>query len=103
MDFSWLGAKRKLPKNYSELGQSTVEYIMLFALVGVLVSYLFESESFQRYFGDDGVISSTLRFEYEYSYRHARPGREPFKYPSYSTGEHESYNGRFFSAADPYP
>lgn len=104
MDFSWLGVKsfyfliRK-----SNSGQSTVEYILLFAVVASFMSLVFKSDEFNKYFGQEGVISTTLRYELEYSYRHARGGSQGYSKPSYNGGSHESYNGRFFGAADPYP
>jgi hypothetical protein len=80
-----------------------VEYILLFAVVAALVGLVFKTDQFKRYFGPGGKIATTLRYELEYSYRHARPGKIPYSKPNYTGGRHDSYDGRFFSSKDAYP
>ncbi len=86
-----------------ERGQSTVEYILLFAVVISLISFVFKSQAFTDLFGKNGKFADVYRRELEYSYRHGRYGRELFKAPNYKSGRHDSYNGRFFGSKDAYP
>jgi hypothetical protein len=79
---------------------------MLFAMVAILVTSVFNSDSFKKIFGKQGTFAKTYKEEIEFSYRHALRGREEFSQPSYSA-PHSSYtNGgttRFFGARDAYP
>lgn len=86
----------------TQKGQSLVEYILLTAIVSVLVSVVFKSQKFQEIFGENGRFSNTFRRQMEYSYRHALEGNREFRTPNYQSGDHDSYRGRFFGAADPY-
>lgn len=83
-------------------GQSTVEYILLFAVVATLVTFVFKSKQFQDLFGDEGKFANIYKKEIEYSYRHGLGGREPFTQPDYKSAQHDSYSGRFFGAVDAY-
>jgi hypothetical protein len=103
MDINGLESKRSIFKYNNELGQSTVEYILLFVVVASIVALVFKTDQFDEYFGAQGKIATTLRYELEYSYRHGRPGNTPYSKPNYGGGRHESYNGRLFSSKDPYP
>ncbi len=91
----------------NEQGQSTVEYILLIAVSISLVYMVFTSGPFEGMFGDKGQFATVFKSEIEYSYRHALGGRKPYRTPSYSGGNHDSYkNGsetRFFGAKDKYP
>ncbi len=89
--------------NLTQQGQSTVEYILLFAVVIALVSLVFQSSEFKNLFGKNGKFSDKFRREMEYSYRHGLSGDKPFKEPQYKERVHDSYNGRFFGARDAYP
>ncbi len=91
----------KLSQN--QQGQSLVEYIMLMAMVIFLVSSVINSSIFQDFFGPQGAFSTTFKQEIEYSFRHARRGRENFQRPNYDSYQHPSYNGRFFGAKRKYP
>ncbi len=88
----------------SEQGQSTVEYILLFAVVISLISLVFKSESFKNLFGEQGEFATIYKSEIEFSYRNALPGREAFAVPNYQEPNAQpSYQGRFFIALDQYP
>ena len=87
----------------AEKGQSTVEYILLFAVVIVILASVVQSDAFQGLFGREGKFSDVYKRELEYSYRHGLAGRERFKKPNYRTGKHDSYNKRFFGPKNAYP
>tara|TARA_Y100000768_G_scaffold375852_1_gene347159 strand:- start:25696 stop:25998 length:303 start_codon:yes stop_codon:yes gene_type:complete len=91
------------PLKSDQKGQSTVEYILLFAVVTSLVFAILNSNGFNRIFGENGMIAETYRQQLEFSYRHGFVRNTPSSAPNYSGSSHESYNGKFFSAADPYP
>ena len=86
-----------------QTGQSTVEYILLFAVVAVLVNFVISSDPFTNLFGRDGTFGDVYKRELEYTYRHALPGNEAYSEPNYSSEDHDSYSGRFFGAKDAYP
>lgn len=98
-----MGPQRGTVEINNELGQSTVEYILLFVVVASFTTLVFRSDEFDKYFGQDGELATTLRYEMEYSYRHARAGKNRYTEPNYGGTSHDSYSGRFFGAADPYP
>lgn len=90
-----------------QTGQSTVEYILLLAVVVIAVNTVFKSKAFQSIFGENGKFSKEFRGEAEYSYRHAIRGRKLFREPNYAR-KHDSYiqsgsSTRFFGAKEPYP
>ena len=91
-------------KLLKERGQSTVEYILLFAVVASLAYTILGSSDFTRVFGPDGVVATKYRNQLEYGYRHGLSlDQGGGNTPNYSNGEHDTYNSRFFGAADPYP
>lgn len=89
----------------SQKGQSSVEYIMLMAIIISLVSVFFKSDLFQSYFGDDGTVARVFKGRLEYTYTHAISGTEFFNSPNFT--RHDSYVGgqgtRFFGAKNVYP
>ncbi len=88
----------------NEKGQSTVEYILLFAVVALIVNFIVSSDPFTKLFGKDGDFGDVYKRELEYTYRHALYGREGYSKPNYGTDSHDSYaGGRFFGTKDPYP
>ncbi len=104
MDFTW--SKYLFRSPLKQKGQSTVEYIMLFAMVAILVTSVFKSDSFQKIFGKQGTFAKTYKEEIEFSYRHALRGRQQFSQPNYSSSHMSYTNGgttRFFGARDAYP
>ena len=102
MDFIWSEFNKKR-RPYSQLGQSTVEYILLFAVVTSIAISIFKSEKFNQIFGQNGTVATTYKNQVEFSYRHGFSKSKPLGNVEYSSGNHESYNGRFFSASDGYP
>ncbi|MAX67445.1 MAG: hypothetical protein QF441_12140 [Bacteriovoracaceae bacterium] len=86
-----------------QAGQSTVEYLLLFAVVATLAAFIFKSNAFDKIFGKNGQFANAYKNELEYTYRHGLYGRTPYTKPNYKSSKHDSYNGRFFGAADPYP
>jgi hypothetical protein len=84
-------------------GQSSVEYILLFAVVVSITYTIFNGLGFNRIFGPNGTIATTYRNQLEFSYRHGFVKKGAPTEPDYKAGVHESYNGRLFSAVDPYP
>jgi len=108
MDVTWMENKHiQLLKNDS--GQSTVEYILLMAVITTLVAALYESDAFQDFFGENGKFAKAYREELQYNYRHALFGRGAIGTRVYGTAEHDSYSGvngeatRFFGPLDKYP
>jgi len=87
----------------NQKGQSAVEYILLFAVVISLASFVFKSDAFTSLFGENGKFADVYKRELEYSYRHGLAGRVRFTTPDYQTGTHDSYNGRFFGSKNAYP
>ena len=84
-------------------GQSTVEYILLFTVVTAIAYSIFNGLGFDRIFGPNGTIATTYRNQLEFSYRHGFVEKGVPAEPDYGSGTHQSYNGRLFSASDPYP
>jgi hypothetical protein len=93
-------------KFLNQLGQSTVEYILLLAVISFVTTSLFNSSMFKDYFGEDGTFVTTYKYELEYSYRHGVRGRKK-TVVNYASPNHDSYksggNTRFFGALLPYP
>lgn len=92
----------------SEQGQTTVEYILLLAVVISLFSLVFRSNAFQNLLGEDGSFFQGIAGKMEYSYRNGLPGNDRFTNPNYSNQAtvptyYNNGETRFFSAKDPYP
>ncbi len=91
----------------TEDGQSTVEYLLLLAVVITVVTTFFGSARFRQYFGEGGRLATELREDVEWKYRHGVSGRGLSTTIQYPNGTHPTYwNGsttRFFSAREPYP
>lgn len=91
----------------NQKGQSTVEYVLLLAMVMILVNTVFQSRLFKKIFGENGTFAKAFRSEVEFSYRHALRGRAFYTEPNYNN-RHKSYlwegnSTRFFGAKDKYP
>jgi len=86
-------------------GQTTIEYVMLMAVVLVLVTTVLKSRAFQDYLGAEGEFFKAYKRIIEFSYRYGTEGNvDP--HPDF-TGEHPSYfgdgNTRFFGPLGEYP
>lgn len=85
-----------MKKVISNLGQSTVEYILLLLVVSSIAAVFFKSPLFQDMFGDDSGLFQSLASQIEFSYRHGYLGNEAdrasdnFEYQSNSV-EHKTY------------
>jgi len=86
-------------------GQSIVEYILLLGVLFSISAAVFNSRAFKNFLGKDSQFFETLRNRWEYTYRHGRMGnQDQTPQPEGIRGQnHESYQGRFFTPADPYP
>lgn len=102
---------QNLRKN--RLGQSTVEYILLLAVMTTIILTILKSDAFQSIFGKDSEFFARLGKMVEFSYRHGDMGtqaeRDSDNY-NYSGNnvEHKSYrteNGdsSFFVPTEVYP
>lgn len=95
-------AKKYFLKNQE--GQSTVEYILLLAVVVSLFSVVFNSQAFQELLGPEGSFFQAVGAKIEFSYRNGFPGEQRFTPPNYSDLDSPTINqNRFFSPRDPYP
>jgi hypothetical protein len=87
-------------------GQSTVEYVLLLAVIMVLVYSVLQSDRFKETLGQDSEIFAAMEKYIEYTYRHGGPGLTD---PSTYAGDHETYKKdgaigtRFFTPAEQYP
>jgi hypothetical protein len=87
-------------------GQTAVEYIMLLAVSAFLVSAVYNSDTFDDYFGEGGTFAKAMQREistmYQYGIRTDKRYRDNYRSPN-----HSNYKGsettRFFGAKDPYP
>jgi hypothetical protein len=91
----------------NQKGQSVVEYILLLAVVISLVTTFYNSKMFQRLFGENGSLGTTIKTEAEFGYRHAFLRNHGADQPIYQGTNHPSYSDggatRFFGPKDPYP
>ena len=103
-----------------QAGQSTVEYIMLLAVVMTFTMIVLKSDLFQSLIGGDGVFYLELKHQLEYAYKNGLPprGAEGVRFPAPANPDytnltsHDSYyNGsgsqnntsRFFLNTTVYP
>lgn len=89
-------------------GQSTIEYILLLAVVMLLVSVVFKSPLFTELLGEDSSFFKVLKNRMEFSYRYTHAGnREDSGLENItSAAQHESYSknskSRFAGATTEY-
>jgi hypothetical protein len=91
-------------------GQSTVEYILLTAVIVALMTTIFNSARFKDFLGKNGAFARAIKEETQWNYRHGFAGRQPspviIRYPA---GTHPTYynaargNSHFFGPRDKYP
>ena len=97
---------QKIKKNQS--GQSSVEYILMFAVIAALMTSVLRSDAFQNALGEDSQIFAALYGQMEYGYRHASIGSDDQTPPPPARSfDHHSYNrdggARFFIPRTAYP
>ncbi len=90
-------------------GQSTVEYILLLAVVISIIYLLVNSQRFKDLLGEGGTLATRMKGTTEWNYRFASPGNEEFAQINYPNGRHPTYwNGatnttHFIGPKKPYP
>ena len=98
--------------NKNQRGQSTVEYILLLAVVMLFVVTIMKSTAFQKFIGKDSPFFLALRNRFIYTYCHSRNGDNIRESCSNLSGysdpvDHASYSksglSRFFSGDGAYP
>ncbi|MBK23677.1 MAG: hypothetical protein CME70_06690 [Halobacteriovorax sp.] len=93
-------------KYLNQKGQSTVEYILLLAVIISLALAFLNSPIVKRFVGSESEMMKLMYVRMIYAYRHGRMGEED---ESNYEREHETYfdkvNGesRFFAPAEKYP
>lgn len=112
MDSFRVGNKKPIHFLKGQKGQSTVEYVLLLAVVVSLVTSVFNSPTFQEFFGEDSqffnAIAERMRLDYRYSTKvdsgddigNARPTAHP------SFSQPDGSLSRFFgfqAGGSPYP
>ena len=93
-----------------EDGQSTVEYLLLLAVVIAIVTAVFYSACFKERFGEGGRFARAIKDETQWNYRHGSPGRQAGNVPiTYPNATHPTYynssrsSSHFFGPVDIYP
>tara|TARA_R110002049_G_scaffold49511_5_gene141613 strand:+ start:1948 stop:2244 length:297 start_codon:yes stop_codon:yes gene_type:complete len=86
-----------------ERGQSTIEYILLLAVIMLMVSVVFRSPLFADLLGEDSSFFKILKDRMEYSYRYTHAGVEedsglenittPVNHDSYSKDSRSRFAG----------
>lgn len=96
--------------NLKNHGQSTVEYLLLIAVVISILTTIFNSDLFKNLLGNNGRFAKAIKEETQWNYRHGLQGRQPSPVPiKYSGGTHPTYynqavgESRFFGPVEPYP
>lgn len=99
--------------NLKAAGQSTVEYILLMAVMTTIILSILKSDAFQNIFGKDSAFFAEFGKRVQFSYRHGHMGTrgerdsDDYNYAG-SNVTHRSYimedgNTRFFIPTDKYP
>lgn len=95
-------------KRIKEKGQSTVEYVLLLAVVMFLIGLVMRSPRFQALIGEDAEFFALLKNRMEFSYRfthtgsRAGAGREDISDPKNHDSFADDGRSRFAGATDPY-
>lgn len=66
-----MGNKKTLTNLKSDSGQSTVEYILLLAVVVVLMSTVLNNQRFKSFFGDDSAFFTAIATRISMTFRYA--------------------------------
>jgi hypothetical protein len=102
----WMGHRNA--RFLSASGQSTVEYILLLAVVVSLIFLVVNSDRFRDLMGEGGTFATRIKGEMEWNYRFATPGNEEFSTINYPGAQNPSYfnttrNGtHFIGPINPY-
>ncbi|MBY0516138.1 MAG: hypothetical protein K2P81_04475 [Bacteriovoracaceae bacterium] len=90
-------------------GQSTVEYILLLAVVISLVYIVINSPLFKQFIGRNGTFAQKMKATTEWNYRFGSQGVLPYSQINYSNATHPSYwnsstsSTHFFGPLKNYP
>jgi len=96
-------------------GQTTIEYILLLAVIFSLVVTFYNSQAYKRLFGTKGQLGKKIKTQSEFTYRHAfydpasdQTGTADLPENNKDIKLHPSYveagvGTRFFGAKDAYP
>ncbi len=101
-----MGYDKRFSKIKNEVGQSTVEYILLLAVVTSLFFSVFRSDTFQQFFGEDSAFFQTVAERVSMSYRYATKVDIGNNVPSVPPDDHPSFaqpdgsTSRFFGFTD---
>ncbi|OFZ25094.1 MAG: hypothetical protein A2381_14250 [Bdellovibrionales bacterium RIFOXYB1_FULL_37_110] len=95
-------------KDFLSTGQSTVEYLLLFAVMAAITMSILGSDKFKQIMGKDSEFFVALKNYMEYSYRHGAPGSRDISVTR-TGGVHELYfnvekgGTHFFTPLEEYP
>lgn len=75
------------------LGQTTIEYLLLLAVLATLFTAVMRNERFQEYIGAQGSFFRDYSRIIEYHYHHGRKRgtRSTPPFPGYNSGFHDTY------------
>ena len=74
-------------------GQSTIEYVLLLAVIVSISLSIINSDRFKELIGKDAQVFKNIRDQFNFSYRHGLAGSSEDDPSSYS-GTHETYFNR---------
>lgn len=88
----------------NQLGQSSVEYILLLILIVSLSLVLFRSRRFQDFIAEDNEMMNTLQGHFEMSYRHGHifEGNNELNYDQAHRVFSDGQSSNFFVSIEPY-
>ena len=71
-------------------GQSSLEYVLLLAVIATLMTSVFRSERFEDFLGEEGSFFKKYAKEIGYNYRHGLPFGQDSGVVDYSSS-HDTY------------
>lgn len=93
--------------SWNDLGQSTVEYILLLAVIVILIGSFLRNDRLKAFLGKDGSFFQSYADVISYQYRYPLPGRNFQAQDSYTGSDHDSFGGpagtRINISLEPYP
>ena len=89
-------------------GQSTIEYVLLLAVLMVLVTTVLSNQRFQNLLGPNGSLFRQYADVISYTYRHGVSGKNYQDQTGYSGSDHDTYgnnsaDNRFAIPIEVYP